>query len=237
MKLSAIFTLVFLVSTQINVSATEEQKYSDPTKSNLGFGLGAIIGGLLAGPPGAIVGATSGTWFGIRERDSEATIASLEKELNVKSIELAYQQNELAHTKAAFNTEFQKVVNNRKIQSLKKLSRSISYVIYYKTNDAKIQPQILPQIKHLADLIGPYPEIKIQIAGFTDHRGSIDFNYLLSKKRVDNVRAAFLNAGISNKRLQLQANGETAASTKNNDNEAYVFDRKVTINLTLDTEA
>jgi len=237
MKLCTTLTLVLLLSTQFTVNAKEVQQDPDPTKGNVGFGLGALIGGLLAGPPGAVIGAASGTWFGVRESDADTTITALEKKLNAQSIELAYQQNELANTKAQFKEEFQQVVNNREIQSLEKLSQGISYVVYYKTNDAEIRPDVLPQIKQLAELIRPFTKINIQIAGYADHRGSEDFNLRLSKKRIDNVRTTFVNAGISNQRLQLQAHGENAATASQGDKEAYIFDRKVTINLTLDTEA
>lgn len=237
MKLCTTLAFVLLLSTQFTVNAKEVQQAPDPTKGNVGFGLGALIGGLIAGPPGAVIGAASGTWFGVRESDADTTIATLENKLNAKSIELAYQQNELANTKTKFKEEFQQVVNNREIQSLEKLSQGISYVIYYKTNDVEIQKDVQPKIKQLAELIKPYPQIKIQIAGYTDHRGSLDFNLILSKKRVDKVRAAFINAGISNQRFQLQAHGESAAVASHGDNEAYIFDRRVTINLTLDTEA
>ncbi len=237
MKLCTTLTLVLLLSTQFTVNAKEVQQAPDPTKGNVGFGLGALIGGLLAGPPGAIIGAASGTWLGVRETDADTTIAALEKTLNAQSIELAYQQNELANTMTQFKEEYQQAVNNRETQTLKKLSQGISYVVYYKTNNSEIRPDILPQIKQLAELIRPFPEIKIQIAGYADHRGSEDFNLRLSKKRIDNVRATFVNSGISTQRLQLQAHGERAATATQGDKEAYIFDRKVTINLTLDTEA
>ena len=237
MKLCKTLTLVLLLSTQFTVNAKEVQQDPDPTKGNVGFGLGALIGGLLAGPPGAVIGAASGTWFGVRETDTDTTIAALEKELNAQSIELAYQQTELANTKTKFKEEFQQVVNNREIQSLEKLNQGISYIIYYKTNDAEIRADVLPQVKQLAELIKPYPKIKIQISGYADHRGSEDFNLHLSKKRIDKVRTTFIDAGISNQRLQLQAHGERAATASQGDREAYIFDRKVTINLTLDTEA
>lgn len=237
MKLVTTLTLVLLLSTQYNVNAKEVQQDPDPTKGNVEFGLGALIGDFLAGPPGAVIGAASGTWFGVRKSNSDNAIASLGKKLNAQSIELAYQQNEWANTREKYKIEFQQVVNDSEIQSLEKLSQGISYITYYKTNDAEIQNDDQPKIKQLAELIKPYPQIKIQIAGYADHRGSFDFNLLLSKKRVDKVRAAFINAGISNQRFQLEANGERAAIARHGDKESYIFDRRVTINLTLDTEA
>ena len=229
--------LVSLISFHSIVSADDIQHINTSHKEAGGFSLGAIIGGLLAGPPGAIVGAAGGGWFGYRESEADKTIASLEKQLNAKSIELAYQQNELANTKARFQKEFQQVVLNQEIQSLEKLSQGISYVIYYKTNDSQIRHDVRPQIYQLAKLIKPYPQIRVQIEGYADRRGSKTHNLLLSKERINRVRSEFINAGIPNKRLRTHAFGEHRAAAEKGDHESYVFDRRVTINLTLDQEA
>lgn len=231
-------SLIFLTLLGIqSIANADDIQHIASKKENAGFGVGAIIGGLLAGPPGVIIGAAGGSWFGHRETQSDRTIAKLEKELNAKSIELAYQQNELASTKAAFRKEFQTVVHSQAIQSLEKLSKGISYVVYYKTNDAEIRNNIRPQIQELAALIKPYPQIQIQIEGHADSRGSEQYNLNLSKKRINNVRAAFINAGISDSRLHGHAYGEKKSHAPKGDNEAYMFDRRVTINLTLDREA
>lgn len=230
-------TLLFasLLSIQSIANADDIQNLSSK-KEGAGFGVGAIIGGLLAGPPGAIIGAAGGSWFGHRETEADRTIAKLEKELNTKSIELAYKQNELTTTKATFQNEFQRVVHNQEVQSLEKLSQGISYVIYYKTNDDSIRHDIRPQIKQLIELIKPYPQIQVQIEGHADSRGSEQYNMALSKKRTDKVRAEFINAGIPDNRLRTHAYGEKQTRADEGDTEAYIFDRRVTINLTLDRE-
>ncbi len=220
-----------------SIANADDMHHIPSTKENAGFGIGAIIGGLLAGPPGVIIGAASGSWFGTRETKTDETIATLEKQLNAKSIELAYQQNELAYVRETFKDEFQRVVHSQEIQSLEKLSQGISYVIYYKTNDAEIRQDVRPRIQQLVELIKPYPQIQIQIEGHADFRGSEIYNMALSKKRIDKVRNEFINAGISSQRLQTHAHGERKTMAKQGDNEAYVFDRRVTINLTLDREA
>lgn len=228
---------VCLLCSQTTIYANDTVQEATSTKETTGFGIGAIIGGLLAGPPGAIAGAAGGTWLGSRETEADRAIASLEKQLNTKSIELAYQQNELANTRAAFQKEFQKVVLNQQIQSLEKLSQGISYVIYYKTNDAEIRSDVRPQIQQIAELIKPYPEISIQIEGYADRRGSQKYNLTLSKERINRVRSEFLRAGIPNQRLRTHAYGEQRVAAEKDDHESYIFDRRVTINLTLDREA
>lgn len=236
MKILKTIFLIGAICFQSIVVANDNQNEPASHKENIGFGLGTLIGGVLAGPIGVIVGAGGGTWLGARENESDMTIASLEKELNAKSIEIAYQQNELAETKRKFQKEYQKVVHSQETQSLEKLSQGISYVIYYKTNDAKIHHEVLPKIQNLANLIKTFPQIQIQINGYADFRGSNKYNLALSKERIRNVRDEFIKAGISGQRFQTHAYGEHMASAYEGDAESYVFDRRVTINLTLDKE-
>jgi outer membrane protein OmpA-like peptidoglycan-associated protein len=236
MKFRNTILLVSLLSIH-SIANADDIQHTSSTKENSGFSIGAILGGLLAGPPGAIIGAVGGSWFGARETKSDKAIALLEKQLNKKSMELAYHQNELAYVKNSFDEEFQRVVHSKEIQSLENLSQGISYVIYYKTNDAEIRNDVRPQIQQLVELVKPYPQIQIQIEGHADYRGSENYNMVLSKKRIDKVRSEFVNAGVSSRRLQTHAYGERKTTANKGDTEAYVFDRRVTINLTLDREA
>jgi outer membrane protein OmpA-like peptidoglycan-associated protein len=235
MKLLKTIFFINLLATQSIANADDIQHIAS-TKENAGFGIGAIVGGLLAGPAGAIIGAAGGSWFGTRETQADKAIADLEKELNAKSMELAYQQNELDYIREQFKNELQHVVHSQEIQSLEKLSQGISYIIYYKTNDAEIRHDIRPKIQQLVKLIKPYQQIQIQIEGHTDFRGSEEYNLSLSKKRIDNVRSEFINAGVSSNRLQTHAYGEKQTSAKLGDEESYIFDRRVTISLTLSQE-
>ena len=229
--------LIFSLLGMQSIANADDIQHISSTKESAGFSVGAIIGGLLAGPPGAIIGAAGGSWFGHRETESDKTIAKLEKELNAKSIELAFQQNELAASKNKFEKEFQRVVHSKEIQSLEKLSQGISYVIYYKTDDDSIRRDVLAQVQQLIQLIKPYPQIQIVIEGHADLRGSEQYNLALSNKRINKVRSEFINAGIPAKRLHSYAYGEKQTQTKLGETEEYIFDRRVTINLTLNREA
>ena len=225
-----------LLFSQTTVSANDSTVDTQHNKAGMGFSLGALIGGLIAGPPGLVIGAASGGLFGSNEDEHDKIVADLETELNAKSIELAYQQNELAKTKAKFENEFKQVMLNKEIRNLQTLSKGIAYVIYFKTNDATINHDIISRIEQLAALIKPHPRIQVRIEGFADARGNDSFNLTLSKNRINSVRHALINAGMPNKRIQTQAFGESHAKATEGDLEEYIYDRRVTINLTLDRE-
>ena len=47
-------------------------------KEEAGLGMGAIIGGLIAGPPGAIIGAAGGAWLGNKKKREDIKLSDLE---------------------------------------------------------------------------------------------------------------------------------------------------------------
>lgn len=231
-----VFSLVSVHSFADDIRTADGPLTHESNKEIAGFSMGALIGGLLAGPPGTVIGASAGGVFGGRDAEPDKEIVALEKLLNTGSIELAYRQNESAETSNEYETELQQLSYNRHMQSLEKLSEGIVYSVYYKTNDAQMRADIRPQLQKLAELIKPYKAIQIQIEGYADRRGAKQANLELSRERINNVREEFLKAGINRRRLQTHAYGERRAAAEKDDHETYIFDRRVTISLTLNRE-
>jgi outer membrane protein OmpA-like peptidoglycan-associated protein len=205
-------------------------------KENTGFGIGAIIGGLLAGLPGIVIGAAGGTWFGAHDSEKDDKIAALAKRLQDKEVELAYLQSEFSRTRSKFASDLQNVKLEKGKTALEQLSNGISLAIYFRTNSADITPETLPRIKRLVTFIGQFPEIHLQLEGHADRRGSNAHNMRLSQKRINTVKNELVNAGFLLQHIHTHAYGETQAATGGDDIEGFIFDRKVIIQLTLDTE-
>jgi sortase system peptidoglycan-associated protein len=205
-------------------------------KENAGFGIGAIIGGLLGGPPGIVIGAAGGTWLGARDTKKDNEIVSLEKRLQDKKIEIAYLQSEFVRVQSQFAQDIQKVKLEQNRSALEQLSQGISLTVYFRTDSADINTEIKPRIKRLVELIREFPEISVQLEGHADRRGTITHNMELSKERIKGVQNEMVNAGLSKQRIQVHAYGESQAIATDSDIEGYIFDRRVTLHLTLDTE-
>ncbi len=230
-----IVTGLFLLST---ITHADSDSLSDSKKEGLGFGIGAIIGGLIAGPPGAVIGAAAGSFFGHKEAGEDEAYASLEKQLQQKSNELALLQSELSKNITQRRAEIARSMRNvsleNKHSALKKLKNGLSMSIYFRTNGSAIDSTLLPHIHELATLIKHYSELRIQLFANADHRGKPDHNMLLSKSRAQSVRNSLIEAGVPDSRIYSHAHGE--ANAKNKDREGLVFDRRVDIYLTIDTE-
>lgn len=233
-----LFTSLLLVSILTHAETdNHSSNIENIEKESIGFGLGAIIGGLIAGPPGAVIGATGGSLFGNNKTKKDA-YASLEKQLQQKSNELALLQNNRAHQIALGRSELARALHKvgleNKQSALKKLENGLSMSVYFRTNDDVIDNTLLPHIHELASLIYGYPELKVQLSAHADHRGKPTYNMALSKSRAQAVRNALIKAGVPGNRIYSHAHGEANANAR--DRESLIFDRRVDIHLTINTE-
>jgi outer membrane protein OmpA-like peptidoglycan-associated protein len=171
-----IFTSLFLLST---ITHAEADNISDKNEG-LGFGIGAIIGGLIAGPPGAVIGAASGSFFGHKKTKEDVALTSLEKQLQQKNKELALLQSEIDQNTAQRRSEIARTMRNvsleNKNSALKELENGLSMSVYFRTNGNSIDDTLLPHIQELATLINNYPELKVQLFAHADHRGNPEHN-------------------------------------------------------------
>ena len=103
--------LTSIICVQSITLASEIQNEPASNKENIGFGLGALVGGVLAGPVGVVIGAGGGTWLGDRENKSDDTIATFEKELNAKIVPVSL---DFSKKEILFGDVFIKSGNNKK---------------------------------------------------------------------------------------------------------------------------
>ena len=226
----------FLCLFNLAAYANPQSEKSSGHKEELGLGLGAIIGGLIGGPPGAIIGAAGGAWYGGKQEIKDDNIVSLEKKLAEKQAELAGLQGEFAGLESRYGTELQKVKLDNRVSDLEKLIHGVSFSVYFRTNSAAIDSELLPRIQHLAGYLQSIPEIQIHLEAHADQRGTDDYNKRLSQLRADSVKQALITAGIKANRINSFAHGESMARGSAGDIEGYTFDRRVNIQLSLDEQ-
>ena len=227
---------VFLCLFNITAHAGPVTEKAKPNKDAIGLGLGAIIGGLIAGPPGAIIGAAGGAWYEDKQDKKETRLTTLKQKLLEKQSELTTLQGEFAAVENKQKGELQKVKMERQVSALDKLSQGVTLTVYFRTNSFSIDPENAGRIEHLASYLQTLPEIQINLDGYSDRRGTDEYNLQLSQERAGAVRQALLQGGLQVKRIHTHAYGETMAKTAAGDKEGYVFDRRVIVHLSLDNE-
>jgi outer membrane protein OmpA-like peptidoglycan-associated protein len=205
-------------------------------KEELGIALGAIIGGLIAGPPGAIIGMASGIWMGGNDQLKDEKITSLNTELITKQANISNMENSFNNMQLQYANKIQKVALNNRISSLEELSNGVSLAVYFRTESADIDTESEPRIQKLAEFLKQFPEIRLLIEGYADKRGSIQFNRQLGEKRALAVETALLQSGIHENRIFTHSYGESRANANEADVDGILFDRRVNITLTLDSQ-
>ena len=206
-------------------------------KDEIGLGLGAVIGGLIAGPPGAILGAAGGAWYGERMNKKADRVADMKQELTEKQTQTAYLQQRLQSLQGQFGRELRRVKLENRKTALTDLSRGVSLTVYFRTNSAAIDPQLLPRIQRLAAFLQEFPEIQLHLDAHADVRGDAAYNKALSSRRALAVRDALVKSGIEALRIHAHPYGETGAAGAAGDAEGMMLDRRVNIILNLDTQA
>ncbi len=82
--------------------------------------------------------------------------------------------------------------------------------IYFELNKADIKPESYPVLDSIALFLNEYPNVKIEIGGHTDSRGSDEYNLKLSQARAKAVRDYLIKVhNISPERLIAKGYGKT----------------------------
>lgn len=204
------------------------------TKEQVGMGIGGILGGVIAGPPGVLIGIASGAWLGEREEKADAEIAGLESDLVKKQTEIAIMEKQFSDLQSQFGNELKRVSATNRLSSLEDLSKGVSLAVHFRTDSAEIHRDTLPRIGQLAAFLQQYPQIRLLIEAHADARGDAEYNRELGHKRALSVQSALVKAGISSNRILAHSYGASKASSPATDQDGTAFDRRVDIILTLD---
>lgn len=83
-------------------------------------------------------------------------------------------------------------------------------MVYFDYNQSQVRLEDHSALLQAAKVLVAHPEMRLEIAGHTDNRGSNKYNLALSEKRADAVRAFLIEQGIDPERLSTHAEGEDA---------------------------
>ena len=81
--------------------------------------------------------------------------------------------------------------------------------IFFEFNSYKLDDQAISDLKTTKSVLAAYPELKIEVAGYTDIKGSIEYNRILADKRAQAVIDNLTAAGISPSRFIKKAYGKS----------------------------
>lgn len=239
--------LASLVFTAINTamaSPTEEiaaLEQAGTRNEAVGFFGGAILGGLVAGPPGAIGAAMLGL-ISTSSRSAQDEKLLLANHLDQSQQELIALQSQQRDLERRYQLAMQEIENSN-LQRVS-LSNQISNMqdgiaccsdtaisVHFRTNSAVIEQHYMEALEDLAASAEDVDNPVIFISGYADARGTSEDNQMLSEQRVNAVTRTLLTAGINPLNIESIAFGESRTIGQSDDLETLFFDRRVNVEL------
>ena len=105
----------------------------------------------------------------------------------------------------------------------------------FKSNSAKLNAKLKPNLDYLARFMKNYPQFKLVVEGHTDADGSEDRNRELSRERAERIRDYLLRKGrIDPSRISAIGRGETRPLVPNDTEENKAKNRRVEFKLIVD---
>jgi len=127
--------------------------------------------------------------------------------------------------------EFEKSLTAKKTPGIEgevlesKLLKDISFDFDQYT----IRPQDLPILKENAAILMKHPNVKIQIEGNCDERGTNEYNLALGERRANSTKKYLISLGISPDHISTISYGEEKPSDPGHNEEAWAKNRRAHI--------
>lgn len=210
-----------------------EQERSAQINEEIGFGTGVVIGAILGGPLGAFITGIAGNFIAknINATDEIENLSIAYKtEKESKEASLARYQEQIEHTEQRYHTELLALEKNYQAASLLQ-AQNLLMSLQFSTGSSEIKPHYQEQIASLARIVQQSPNLTLDLSGYTDKQGSDELNQALSLARINAVKNALIDQGVTAERINLFAFGEQESVVASTDQEISFYDRRVVIQL------
>jgi len=214
-----------------------EKQQSKTNNENIGFGTGAIIGGIAAGPLGVIIAGLGGSLIAklmnANDENEELTATLLqEKQTYQLSSEQTKQQYQakLQHLEESYQYQLAALENQQKQEGQLQADKLLMS-LQFSTGSSDIAAHYQEQVAALASILNNSPSMKIDLSGYTDLTGEESRNQTLSKARVNSVKTLLMAQGVDEQQIATFAFGERSPVVASNERKMSFYDRRVLLKL------
>ncbi|HET9137401.1 MAG TPA: OmpA family protein, partial [Candidatus Kapabacteria bacterium] len=101
--------------------------------------------------------------------------------------------------------------------------------IFFDFDKATLKPESYPELNRLVDILKKNPDVKTEVGGHTDNKGTHQYNLDLSKKRTQAVVDYLVSQGCNAATLTAKGYAETVPIAPNDTDEGRAQNRRVEI--------
>jgi peptidoglycan-associated lipoprotein len=164
------------------------------------------------------------------QESEEAARIEAERAANeIRERELARMKEEEA--KKAQQKEFEKSLVAEKTPGIEGevLESSLLKDIHFDFDKYDIRPGDVEILKGNAALLAKFPNVKFQIEGHCDERGSVEYNLALGERRANSTKRYLISLGIPENRISTISYGEERPFDPGHNEEAWAKNRRAHI--------
>ena len=220
-----------------DISLKPETKHQNEVKNeNIGFGTGAVIGAITAGPIGAFVAGIGGVFIpkfiNINDQNDELNVAlakEKQKQLSNEQVESQYQAK-LQRLETSYQQQLV-ALEKQQNETGQLQADNLLMSLQFSTGSSDIAPHYQEQVAALAQILNASPAMKVDLSGYTDLTGEQSLNQTLSQARVESVRTLLMAQGVDEQQIATFAFGEESPVVANSEREVSFYDRRVVLKL------
>ncbi len=173
------------------------------------------------GRDGILTGSVNSDELSAEAAALVAGIAGVRKVSNLTAIKPAQKIN----SEPTGETPTKTTASQSSLVALKNSLAKLS--IHFDTNSDKISSNFSNVIGQIAQLLEKYQQVKIEIVGHADSRGTEDYNQELSLRRAKSVKRLLVKNGIDGDRLIVSGKGESSPIADNSTEQGMAKNRRV----------
>jgi peptidoglycan-associated lipoprotein len=169
----------------------------------------------------------------VSKADEAAAAAERERAAKRETEERALREKELkareeAAKKADAEKEFEKSLVAKKYPGIEGevLESKMLKDITFDFDKYDIRPQDASILKENATLLMKYPNMKVQIEGHCDERGTIEYNLALGERRANSCKNYLISLGVPRDRISTISYGKERPLDPGHNEEAWAKNRR-----------
>lgn len=99
--------------------------------------------------------------------------------------------------------------------------------VLFNLNSANLKPNARERLAKVAGILIAYPDIHVEVDGYTDNTGSLDYNQQLSQQRADTVRSYLVQQGVPSSSIESKGFGPNDPVASNDTPQGRQQNRRV----------
>ena len=144
------------------------------------------------------------------------------------------EQNQPAAQTAPQNAQQEPAVTAQAQQAAEKTIAEIQkelLMIHFDFNKYNIRPDAKTVLEGDAKVLSENPNVKVQIAGYCDDRGSVEYNLALGEKRAKSAKDYLVTLGVAPDRLSTISYGKSDPIDPANNEKAWAMNRRAELHI------